>query len=373
LGKTKGIKSQVHSDDDDGDDDADVGDTDEDLSVFALMSSMTDFMIYIGVLSSVKLNWSDTANTILIVATSVSFTQVHSTSPLSCLIEPYSPVVRQIMVLLILASIPIMLILMVTLVSRCCRIHIAGFSLHDWRLTAGGVAVFLFHPTVAKQMFALLPVVEIGNMFYMANDLSVAAGTGTRHTMLLLATVVLSVYVVGLPLILCWALCDPRSRLATSLTFKLKAFKPGQRYWAIVVLLRKTTLTMVVSILQDPWQQLYAAAWIMALSTIAHTTHTPYAHPSYQAIETFSLSTSTFIISLSLAIPIVGGTSVFEVVVGIAEIVTLLCYVWLILKRASVVGLRLYSQIKDPNIQSYEDLVAFSEVAGEAVSKRRRT
>ena len=107
----------------------------------------------------------------------------------------------------------------------------------------------------------------------------------------------------------------------------------------MVVVLRKTVLTAAVVMLQEPWQQLYAAMWIMALSTIWHAVQVPYAHPTQQRIETASLSATTFIIALSLAIPIgVDHASLVELVIGAVEIGAILCFLRLIAQRASLRG-----------------------------------
>jgi hypothetical protein len=308
-----------------------------DISVFAVISSMTDFMIYVGVLSSVKLSWSDSMHFVLVGVSLASGTQIAHVGPLSCLLAPFSPVVRELLLLLALASTPIALMLLVVLAARCKGS--VGFSMPEWRRSSVLVAAVLFQPTVAKQVFALFPTVEIDDTSFMTNNMSVVSGSAERHAVLVLATVVTVVYVAGLPLLLLRVLCDPCSRFAPLLGFMFKSFKPGERYWAVVVVLRKTVLAAVVAVLQEPWQQLYAALWIMALSTIWHTVQVPYAHPTQQRIETASLSAATFIIALSLAIPIgVDQSSLVEIVIGTVELGTMLGFLYLIGQHVSLRG-----------------------------------
>ena len=126
----------------------------------------------------------------------------------------------------------------------------------------------------------------------------------------------------------CTASC--RGKRPSSLAFLFGSFKPRQRYWAMVVLLRKTCVVAVCSVLQQPWQQLYAALWLMTASLLSHLWLRPYKKPRVQALEGLSLSCVTFIMAASLAIPIGFGQSLaVEVLIAAVQFGMLGRLAWL--------------------------------------------
>jgi hypothetical protein len=357
------------------------------LSPLAVMALMVDYMIYAGVLSSIQLGWSGTMNEVLVATTMASGTQIEHVSPVSCIIAPYPAAVRSSLVLLaLMVMCPVALMLTVAFASKWGRLfpcrrrlhlsvahgvqfdadaesestnlpgaqagageavgladgdavgiarvdhgRVLGYFLSEWANKAVLVAAVLFQPTVVKHVFTLFPTTSIAGTDFMVSDMSVKAGSSERGAVLLFAVSVVIVYVLGLPLVLMLVLCNARSQLAPSLAFMFSSFKPDQRYWAVVQVLRKTLLTAVVSLVQKPWQQLYVGLWIMALSTVWHRSARPYAHPKLQQIETTSLSATTFIFALSLAIPFdVNYQSVVQIAIGVVEVGTLLWFVNLV-------------------------------------------
>jgi hypothetical protein len=123
----------------------------------------------------------------------------------------------------------------------------------------------------------------------------------------------------------------------SSLAFLFGSFKPRHRYWAMVVLLRKTCVVAVCSVLQQPWQQLYAALWLMTASLLSHLWLQPYKKPRVQALEGLSLSCVTFILAASLAIPIGFGQSLaVEVLIAAVQFGMLGRLAWLAAARTKL-------------------------------------
>jgi hypothetical protein len=285
----------------------------DDISVFSIMASMADFMIYVGTLSTVKLSWSDTLHNTLVWATVASGTQVTATKSLSCLLVLYTPGQRVLLSIMALAvSGPIAVMLIVFLANwkfgSSARSAVLGYPLVEWRQTSVLVAAVLYQPTVAKLVFALFPLVEIDGTQYMVDDMSVTED-GWLRSDLTCAIPIVIVYVLGLPALLFKVLRSDnysRSDLLAGLAFMFKSFKPEQKYWAVVVMLRKTAMAVLVAWpgVQQPWNQIYVATWIMVLSTISHAIWVPYAHPKLQRIELCSLSAATAIFAMALYMPI---------------------------------------------------------------------
>ena len=68
-----------------------------------------------------------------------------------------------------------------------------------------------------------------------------------------------------------------------------------------MVIWRKTAITAAVSVLSDPWKQLYTGTWILALSLVSHLMCVPYASkPALQALEAKVLPYCDEIVTLLL-------------------------------------------------------------------------
>jgi hypothetical protein len=278
--------------------------------VFSIIASMMDFMIYVGTLSAVKLSWSDTVHSLLVGATTASGTQVAASEPLNCLLAPYPPGYRVLLSMVALAaSGPVALMLVVFLANWTCGRKgsgVLGYALREWGQTSFLVAAVLYQPAVANQVFALFRLTpDINGKRYMVDDMSVEQGDW-RARELLIAITVLGAYVLGLPLVLLAVLRNKQSRFAPALAFMFKSFKPERKYWSIVVVLRKTALAALVAWpgVQQPWDQVYLAMWVMALSTASHLIWVPYEQDELQKIELCSMTATTAIFAMALYIPV---------------------------------------------------------------------
>jgi hypothetical protein len=235
---------------------------------------------------------------------------------------------------------PLALIIVLWMAKRC-----GGLNLPFEHVTAviWIVSAILFQPTITKQMFALIPTIQVDGTHYLANDMSVAVGSPEYGSAIAVAAIAIVVFVVGIPVAVLRVLRNPNHRSAPAFAFMFGSFVTEKRWWSVVVVWRKTAITAAVSVLTEPWQQLYIATWIMALSLVWHVLVLPYKSPSLNTLETKMLSSATFIMAFSLAIPIGFGHStseMMEVVIGGANLGTLAWLVQVALKRVTAEDLK---------------------------------
>jgi hypothetical protein len=317
-----------------------------DIVPLDVVTVATDFMVYTGLLSSVHLKWSDTMKSILVGSTAASGVQVAHASPISCLLASHTPAMREFLFFFaLLCAGPLALCALVWIANRCGKsAALRGHDAKRWMQHAWAVAAILFQPTITKQVFALLPTIKIDGASYMANDMAVAVGSPAHHSVLLFAVAVLVIFVLGIPLAVLRVLRNPSSRLGPSFAFLFKSFDPDKRWWAVMVIWRKTAITAAVSVLRDSWEQLYVATWILALTLVSHLTFVPYGRkPALQALETKMLSSATVLMALALAIPIgfeAGSPIGIELAMGALQLGTLLGLVVLAVRRVDTKSVR---------------------------------
>jgi hypothetical protein len=321
-------------------------DASDNASALDVLTIATDFIIFTGVLSSVRLGWSDVARLVLVGTTASTGTQVGYSSPASCLLARYGPAERQLFLLgaLLLCG-PLALSAALSL-AKCCGSswhNLGGESQQTTRIT-WVVAAVLFQPTITKQTFALLPTVEVDGTSYLANDMSVAVGSSDYHSAIVVAATTIIIFVVGIPLAVLRVLRNPEHRFAPAFAFLFGSFATNKRWWPVTVIWRKTAITAAVSVLTEPWQQLYIATWILALSLVWHMLTLPYKSPVLNTLETKMLSSATFIMACSLAIPIGfgvhGSPLAVEAVIGVIDLGTLAWLMRVALKRMTAEDVR---------------------------------
>jgi hypothetical protein len=302
-----------------------------------VLTIATDFTIYTGVLSSVHLGWSDITRSVLVGSTAATGTQVAYAPPVSCLLAMYGPAERQLFFLGALLLCGPFALSTALWVVKCCGLNEHNDGSKATVIT-WVVAAILFQPTITKQIFTMLPTVEVDGTYYLANDMSVAVGSSEYHAAIAVAATVIVIFVVGIPVAVLRVLRNPDHRFAPAFAFLFGSFATERRWWPVTVIWRKTAITAAVSVLTEPWQQLYIATWILALSLVWQVLTLPYKSPVLNTLETKMLSSATFIMAVSLAIPIGfghGGAPAVELVIGVVDIGTLAWLVWVALKRVT--------------------------------------
>jgi hypothetical protein len=271
-------------------------------------------------------------------STAATGAQLAHASPISCLLAKHTPAARQLFFFgAMLLCGPLALCGTMWAARRCGKDWaLGGHELASWVQHAWVVAAILFQPAITKQVFALLPTVHIDGTSYLASDMSVAVGSPEYHSVLLLVAATIVVFVVGIPVAALRVLRNPEHRFAPAFAFVFGSFSKEKRWWAVALIWRKTAITAAVAVLPEPWQQLYVATWILALSLVTHAISLPYARRALNGLVTKMLSSAALIMALSLAIPIgFAHASIVETVIGVAELGTIAWLVQLALRQVT--------------------------------------
>eukprot|EP00003_Mantamonas_plastica_P032823 TRINITY_DN910_c0_g1_i6.p1 TRINITY_DN910_c0_g1~~TRINITY_DN910_c0_g1_i6.p1 ORF type:complete len:2849 (-),score=805.55 TRINITY_DN910_c0_g1_i6:52-8598(-) len=172
-------------------------------------------------------------------------------------------------------------------------------------LLAALIAMFLAHPIITKNGFQMFNCVtyydgipgEAGtkSFRYVAEDLSIDCETPEHKEWELIATLVVTLYCGGVPLLAVFILWRNRTELHTrkvqdKYRFLYDGYKTHRFYWEAVIMVRKVLIVSVVVLYREKaLSQLYASLWVVFAALIAHLIARPYATHLSSRLEMFAL------------------------------------------------------------------------------------
>ena len=160
-----------------------------------------------------------------------------------------------------------------------------------------GPAVFVLFlsynvlPTTAATMFKCRPEVVDGHQ-YLHADLAVQCYSSNHIAGMIVASIMALLFNLGMPVLLFLFLRRHRTRLRDPALFRRFGFlyqgysvSRGRYAWESIVMLRKFSIVMVASTMEDPWYQAIAGISIVVTALALHLAFHPYDNALYNRLE----------------------------------------------------------------------------------------
>ena len=145
--------------------------------------------------------------------------------------------------------------------------------------------------TTAATMFKCRPEVIDGHQ-YLHADLAVQCYSSSHVAGMIVASIMALLFNLGMPVLLFLFLRRHRTRLRDPALFRRFGFlyqgysvSRGRYAWESIVMLRKFSIVMVASTMEDPWYQAIAGISIVVIALALHLAFHPYDNALYNRLE----------------------------------------------------------------------------------------
>ena len=163
---------------------------------------------------------------------------------------------------------------------NCIRFFLA------WSKTAIVIGTFLCWPTVVEKSLEIMNCENIGDKYYLAEDLSIECYTSKHYSYLIIGYISLIVYGIGIPLLGFKLLYKYRYHLfelndrydgSTPLSFLFLGYREKRWYYEFIIMFKKAGLIIIsVFLVNYPRYQLISANLLIQISFFMHLFLKPY-------------------------------------------------------------------------------------------------